>query len=316
MRLQQVFNRGLAMVAFALLLAPFAVAQKYRIMRADYGYGDARVDVTQRLRELARANITFRMGNSTFGVDPAPGQVKTLRIFARGPNGQTQMFEYRESSVVDGSRFSGWGRGDWGDPAGQFVIVRALYGAAGQNVDVTQRLREVARENSYFRMGNSTFGVDPAVGLVKTLRIFARGPDGRVQMFEYRESSVVDGAKFSGWGRGDWGDDQWKGGWEGEQGPPAGPPEHRDDDRDRGDDRARLNVIKAVYGAGDQAQDVTGRVQAMVREGRLDIDVNNDTMGGDPAPGARKTLWLTYSLGRRSQPQTVEVPEGRQVRLP
>jgi hypothetical protein len=319
MRPQQLFRRGLALIAFALLLAPLAVAQKYRIMRADYGAGDARVDVTQRLRELARANVTFRMGNSTFGIDPAPGIVKTLRIFARGPNGETQMFEYRESSVVDGSRFSGWGRGDWGDPTGQFVIVKALYGVPGQNVDVTQRLREVARANSYFRMGNSTFGVDPAPGQVKVLRIFARGPDGQIQKFEYRESSVVDGSKFSGWGRADWGDDQWKGGWDGEQGPPAGPPEHRDDDRgdrDRDDDRGRLNVIRAVYGAGDQTQDVTGRVQALVRDGRLDIEVNNDTMGIDPAHDVKKTLWLTYSLGRRSQPQTVQVPEGRQIRLP
>jgi hypothetical protein len=316
MRLQQVFNRGLAMVAFALLLAPFAVAQKYRIMRADYGYGDARVDVTQRLRELARANITFRMGNSTFGVDPAPGQVKTLRIFARGPNGQTRTFEYRESSVVDGSRFSGWGRGDWGDPTGQFTIVKALYGVPGQNVDVTQRLRDVARANSYFRMGNSTFGIDPAPEQVKTLRIFARGPDGQVQMFEYRESSVVDGAKFSGWGGGDWGDPRWNGGWDGQPGPPPGPPEHRDGDRDDRDDRGQLNVVRAIYGVRGQTQDVTGRVQAMVRDGRLDIEVNNDTMGIDPAPNVQKTLWLTYSLGRRSQPQTVEVPEKRQVHLP
>jgi len=310
MRLQQLFNRGLAVVAFALLLAPLAVAQKYRITHADYGAGDARVDVTQRLRELARDNATFRMGNSTFGVDPAPGEVKTLRVFTRGPNDRERVFEFREGSTIDGAMFSGWGRGDWGEPTGQFVIVRALYGAAGQNVDVTQRLREVARENTFFRMGNSTFGVDPAPGLVKTLRIFARGPDGRVQMFEYRESSVVDGAKFSGWGRADWGDDQWKGGWEGEAAPPPGPAGRPDDDR------GRLNVIKAVYGAGDQAQDVTGRVQAMVRGGRLDIEVNNDTMGIDPAHDVKKTLWLTYSVGRRSQPQTVEVPEGRQIHLP
>jgi hypothetical protein len=72
------------------------------------------VDVTQRLRELARADVTFRMGNSTFGVDPAHGEVKTLRIWARGPRGDTRMFEYREGSTVDGNQFVGWGRGDWG----------------------------------------------------------------------------------------------------------------------------------------------------------------------------------------------------------
>jgi len=54
------------------------------------------------------------MGNSTFGVDPDPGQVKSLRIYARGPNGENRVFDYREGSVVDGNVFTGWGRGDWG----------------------------------------------------------------------------------------------------------------------------------------------------------------------------------------------------------
>ncbi len=307
MCLQQLFRRGLAVVAFALMLAPLAMAQQYRIIRADYGAGDARVDVTQRLRDLARANVTFRMGNSTFGIDPAPGIVKTLRIFARGPNGQSRTFEYRESSVVDGSMFSGWGRGDWGDPTGQFVILKGLYGVPGRNVDVTQRLRDLARSNTFFRMGNSTFGVDPAPGIVKTLRIFARGPNGQVQMFEYREKSVVDGSKFSGWGRGDWGSSPWNGGWDGQPGPPPGPPPRPD---------VRVSVVKAIYGAAGQTQDVTERVQALVRDGRLDIVANNSTLGTDPAPGAKKTLWLTYSVGRGSQPQTVQVAEGRQIRLP
>ena len=55
------------------------------------------------------------MGNSTFGVDPDQGQDKTLRIYARGPNGQERMFEYREGSTVDGSQFRSWGGGDWGN---------------------------------------------------------------------------------------------------------------------------------------------------------------------------------------------------------
>jgi len=55
------------------------------------------------------------MGNDRFVVDPDPGHVKTLRIYARGPNGSERMFEYREGSVVDGSQFRGWGSGEWGD---------------------------------------------------------------------------------------------------------------------------------------------------------------------------------------------------------
>lgn len=232
MRLQKLLNRSFIVFAFALLIAPWAAAQQYRIMHADYGWGDQRVDVTQRLRQLAHDNDVFRMGNSTFGVDPAPGHVKSLRIFAQAPDGDNRVFEYREGSTVEGSAFSGWRRGDWGDRddrgrdrdqdrdrdrQGQYVVLRAFYGVRGRNVDVTDRLRDLARNNAVFRMGNSTFGIDPAHGSVKTLRIFARSPNGDVRMFEYREGSTVDGSIFSGWGRGDWGRGNWHGGWDGDR---------------------------------------------------------------------------------------------------
>lgn len=225
MHRQKILSRSLIVVAFALLAAPWAAAQQYRIVRADYGWRDHRVDVTQRLRELARHDARFRMGNSTFGIDPAPGHVKTLRIYAKGPGGD-RVFEYREGQTVDGAIFSGWGRGDWGDrgdrnPGGRYVILHALYGTKGRNVDVTDRLRDLARRNATFRMGNSTFGVDPAPGRVKELRIYARGPNGQTRMFSYREGSVVDGGMFSGWGRGDWGRGGWHGGWD--SGGPGGP---------------------------------------------------------------------------------------------
>ncbi len=63
--------------------------------------------------------------------------------------------------------------------SGEYVILSAQYGTARRHVDVTNRLKEVARRDRIFRMGNSTFGVDPDRGQVKTLRIYARGPDGQ-----------------------------------------------------------------------------------------------------------------------------------------
>src|SRR6266480_2594365 len=77
--------------------------------------------------------------------------------------------------------------------SGQSVILSAQYGTARRHVDVSNRLKELARQDRIFRMGNSTFGVDPDPGQVKALRIYARGPDGRERMFEYREGSTVDG---------------------------------------------------------------------------------------------------------------------------
>lgn len=98
---------------------------------------------------------------------------------------------------------------------GDYVILNAQYGTPEHHVDVTMRLRELARQDQVFRMGNSTFGIDPDHGRIKFLRIYARGPDGQERMFEYREGSTVDGAQFRGWGRADWGSEQWDGGWEG-----------------------------------------------------------------------------------------------------
>lgn len=96
---------------------------------------------------------------------------------------------------------------------GQYIILSAQYGTRDHHVDVTKRLRELARSDRSFRMDNRTFGVDPDRGRVKTLRIFARGPRGEERVFEYREGAVLDGREFKGWNRGDWGRGDWSGRW-------------------------------------------------------------------------------------------------------
>ena len=101
------------------------------------------------------------------------------------------------------------------EDAGAYVILNAQYGTADHHVDVTQRLKEIARQDRPFRVGHNTFGVDPDHGRVKTLRIYARGPDRQERVFEFRDGNTVDGAEFRGWGRGDWGNEQWNGEWEG-----------------------------------------------------------------------------------------------------
>jgi len=208
-------------------------AGNYLILSAQYGNEGRHVDVTQQLREMARQDRVFRLDYRTFGVDPAEGQAKSLRIYARGPNGQETMFEYRDNSFIDGAIFTGWSGGQWGNGGwsgnwngggndgdrGEFVILSAQYGSEQRHVDVTPRLRELARQNLQFRLDYRTFGVDPDEGRAKVLRIYARGPNGRERMFEFRDGSVIDGAHFRAWGRGDWGNgnDRWSGRWEGEE---------------------------------------------------------------------------------------------------
>ena len=242
-RLVIVFLLTLAFLPGTLAAQYSSDSGQYVIVTAQYGTARSHVDVTDRLKDVARRDRSFRMGNSTFGVDPDHGQIKTLHIYARGPDGQERMFEYREGSTVDGAQFRSWGSGEWGNArwsgnweggnnfggdgdrnadryqgdSGQYVILSAQYGTRRRHVDVTDRLKEVARRDRTFRMGNSTFGVDPDHGRVKTLHIYARGPDGRERMFEYREGNTVDGAQFRSWGSGEWGNERWSGSWENQE---------------------------------------------------------------------------------------------------
>ncbi len=315
---------GLGSFLTTLVLAPLVPVwarggDDYRIQRATYGTPDRNVDVTQRLRELARRDERFVLKNETFGVDPAEHRVKTLRIYATDANGRSRTFEYTEGSWVDGSQFSGWGGGDWGQGGGgdwnnnnnnrdEYKILRAQYGTSERNIDVTQRLRELARDDQRFRLRNETFGSDPHPGRPKTLRIYARSPSGRTRTFEYAEGSWVDGAQFSGWGGGNWGDDNWNGNWN----------DNRPDIPTGGDSGLDVNdglrIVRADYGAGRNTWDITDRLQQRVFNGRLNVKVSNSTAGGDPANGRPKQLRITYSVNGRQRSRVLN--EGEFLSLP
>jgi hypothetical protein len=283
---------------------------EFTILHARYGTEHHHVDVTGRLRELARQDRRFRLTNDLFGVDPEPGRQKTLRIFARDRQGQERQFDYRERDWIEGAQFVGWGRGTWGDSnwsrgwqgeerrgrdEGEFTIQYATYGASGRDVDVTDRLRELARRDQRVRLTNDLFGVDPYPGQTKILRIFARDRGGQERVFEYREYGTVDGSQFTGWSRGDWG------GRRGDQGPvrPSG----------------RLVIESASYGSDSRWVDVTQALRARVRGERFEAEVSNDLFGVDPAPGQRKLLSVTYRWGN-DPVNTVRVSERDVIRLP
>lgn len=298
-------------------------AGQFQILEARYGTALNNIDVTDRLRDLARTDQRFRVENKMFGPDPVPGRVKTLRVHAQGPDGSVRIFEFEEGAIVDGAQFTGWERGDWGrggrdrgwgEPvpvqdsarprgdSGEYQILHARYGLASANIDVTARLIEIARQDRTFRIENRLFGNDPAPGRVKTLRIYARGPDGAIRTFEYVEGGAVDGARFTGWGGGDWGRERWNGGW-GEASAGNGPDES-------------LRIARATYGFANQMLDVTDRIRSLARDGMLDIGVDNDTMGSDPSPGRRKQLSVVYSIGGRGPQQEKRVWEQDRMQLP
>jgi hypothetical protein len=318
---------------------------QFQILQARYGSAERNVDVTQRLKELAATDRNFRMGNDSFGIDPHPGVVKVLRIYARDERGENRTFEYREGSVIDGALFKAWGGGDWGHAnsykgdwgqvhekdvfhkreereqardEGEFYILQALYGTAERNVDVTQRLKELAAADRNFRMGNGSFGVDPHPNHVKTLRIYARDDNGQARTFEYSEGSVIDGARFKAWGGKEWKHSgSYKGGWGGNL---NGNNDNRDSrDRYNTDQQrqvSQLSIVSAQYGANNQRVDVTQFLQSRVRGGRLEMKVENAAFGEmDPAPGIAKILWVNYSVNG-GPVQQVRVDERGWVNLP
>ncbi len=309
------------LLLFFGLLAP-AAAQRdegaYQILGARYGTVERNVDVTERLRQLARSDRGFRVSNDVFGVDPDHGRTKALRIYARGPRGETRTFEYREDSFVDGSEFTGWRGGNWGPGQGpgagrddgDLRILRAFYGTPEQHVDVTQRLRELARRDRAIPLTNDTFGVDPHPYRTKTLRIYVRTRDGQTQVLEYTEGKTIDGARFAGWSGGDWGREAWNGGWNG-AGSPGGYPGGGYGEPQR----YRLEILNATYGANGRLVDVSGALRSMVRDNRLYVRATNELCGNcDPAPRVTKTLRVTYSAGGRNQQASVR--EGDYLQIP
>jgi hypothetical protein len=291
-----------------LLLSTAAAADdgQYVILNAQYGNENNHVDVTNRLKEVARRNRPFRVNHDTMAADPAHGQAKMLRVFARGPDGRERFFDYPDGAGFDPAQFRGWGRGDWGDEhwsggwngrndndhdAGEYLILTARYGNEHRQVDVTNRLKKLARQDRVFRVDYRTLGVEPGERMENVLRIFARGPNGQERMFEYRENSLIDGALFRGWGNGEWGGGGWSGNWNG-----------------GGGDAGLFVILSAQYGSERRHVDVTHRLREMVRSDR-EFRVDFRTFGDDPDEGRPKVLRI-YARGPNGRERMFEYRDG------
>jgi hypothetical protein len=78
---------------------------------------------------------------------------------------------------------------------------------------------------------------------------------------------------------------------------------------------AWVTFHSATYGFRDGMADVRERVVKGIQDGVLDLLVNNETMGGDPCPGAQKELILTYAIGE-GPVQTLRRKEHERLRVP
>lgn len=174
--------------------------------------------------------------------------------------------------------------------AQSWSIQSADYGVGKQRVDVTNAVRRLAK-GPRFKVDNATLGVNVAGGASKTLRITARSETGQLRDFTYAEGAMVDAMMYH--------NDEGAGASGGVPAWAGGP---------------GLHIISAVWGSGALRQDVAGRLQGMVRNNRLSVNVNTATMGSDPAPGAHKELTVVYEYqGKR---QTTAVAERNVLNLP
>lgn len=76
-----------------------------------------------------------------------------------------------------------------------------------------------------------------------------------------------------------------------------------------------LAIRSARYGYGDRWQDVTAHLATKVKNGRIEMPVLNDTLGGDPFPHQRKELHVTYEWNGKIKPQLI-IEEKSVLKLP
>jgi hypothetical protein len=161
-----------------------SIGQGIRIESAYYGAPNGvGVDVTRRVQRFADYGEPFRVGNDTLRIDPSPNHPKAL-VVIYVVDGRRISECVREGDVFY-FRSGGESSGSNLDQRPAVQIVSALYGARGRYVDVTDLVRQLAREHQPFTVSNETFRVDPYQGQQKRLKIsYLRGNMQRNQQYE------------------------------------------------------------------------------------------------------------------------------------
>ncbi len=344
--MNRILTNIIAFVAVALFAVTAAAQQgRWRLVQAQYGAGNSWSDVTPTVRSLIQNHqLDIRVDNFTLGGDPAPHMPKTLRLRMENERGESKVLTFSEKAVVQLSLWDRFDReasdreqfthdssrpadhdGDHRDfdRAGdhrdyehdsfrrdddqnrepRLRITRAMYGAAGHFADVTALLNsDIQNGELSLPVNNATMGGDPAYDRPKILRVWYRF-DGRDLQTTVNEKGALNlpGEGFAGDRHRDF---------------------DRDHDRDRRDDdhgrdfgwRRGLRIIRADYGVEGRFADVTQRLASQIQGDRLELRVDNYSMGGDPADHQRKALTVWYVFDGHAALETI--PEGGAISLP
>ncbi|MEO6120470.1 MAG: DUF3395 domain-containing protein [Terriglobales bacterium] len=158
-----------------------------------------------------------------------------------------------------------------------YEIVRADYGSGNNWVDVTEQVRALVQNDTLnIRVGAAVLGASPRRARNRSLRLQLRDENGATRQVTYRDNQRVRLLV--------------------------------NDSDPRG-----LHITRATYAYGTRALDVTARLNDQIRGEQLNIQVNNQNMGGDPAPGEEKTLTVNYTMDGESGQRVVR--EGDSLHL-
>src|SRR3954469_19601275 len=323
----------LCLAALPLLAAPNS---PWEIVRADYGSGNRWVDVTERVRSLVQNDsLNFTVDGSTLGAQSRRGRNRALRLQLKDNNVATRQVTYRENQQVRlqvnntyqgrlhiNRAVYGWGdrnsdvtsrlnsqirseqlnvlvnnQNMGGDPYpdhgktltvqyaangqnrqivlkegdtlrlptgnnsgyGNLHINRAIYGRDNHSNDVTSRLNsQIQNDQLNVLVNNQNMGGDPYPDHGKTLTV-QYAISGKNNELTFNEGATL-----------------------------RLPTNNNSYDS--------LQIKRAIYGWENQTADVTSRLNSQVQGDRLNLQVTDENMGGDPAYGHVKKLTVDYSL--------------------
>ncbi|MFN7924484.1 MAG: DUF3395 domain-containing protein [Bryobacteraceae bacterium] len=269
------------------------------IVSARYGAGDKWRDVRDRLQGLvSNGKLSATINNQTMGGDPAVGQDKRIEVRYQY-NGQTFDVTANEDRTLSLPSAQAAAAAPApapvtvasSAPMAPVTIVSARYGSGDKWVDVRDRMQGQLRDNRLeVTVSNQTMGSDPAVGKNKSLQLrYEQGGQlYDINVTEGKTARVPDSSAVSaGAAPVTWTPVSQSGG---------------------------LRIVSARYGAQNKFNDVRSRLESLIRDGRLQTAVNNQTMGGDPIMGKKKTLELQYEY--QGQAFSISLEEDRTLDIP
>lgn len=260
-------QKTMFVLAGLLLAATVAAeAQTLTLLSADYGVEGRRVDVTCRVQSMVQNGyLHFRISNYQLGGDPAPEQMKELRLRARDYRGRVYDYNFVERQDVDLQVT------DRGPNCPTTVANNPWQGRL--NDDDQQRFDSYYTRWASYRQDNNRG--EQASMERRMYDVYNHYGIPNNVPFEQVASPNVSGGS-SGY--------------------------------------SDLQIVSATYGVPGRTMDVSRRLQGMIVNSSLSVHINNDSMGGDPAPDKHKALTLTYRY--RGQQRSLTVRESDDLSLP